>query len=95
MDKDDLILISVDDHIAEPADMFDAHVPEKYKDKAPRVVIEDSGPGVRAARAAGMDCIGYAPAGDVFGLAGLGAWIVASLDQVPALIAARLREEAA
>ena len=27
MDADDLILISVDDHIAEPADMFDAHVP--------------------------------------------------------------------
>jgi predicted TIM-barrel fold metal-dependent hydrolase len=43
MDKDDLILISVDDHIAEPADMFDAHVPDKYKDRAPRVVIEDSG----------------------------------------------------
>ncbi len=27
MQADDLILISVDDHIAEPADMFDAHVP--------------------------------------------------------------------
>ena len=27
MNKDDLILISVDDHIAEPADMFHAHVP--------------------------------------------------------------------
>lgn len=36
MNKDDLILISVDDHIAEPADMFDAHVPAKYKDRAPR-----------------------------------------------------------
>ena len=59
------------------------------------VVIEDSGPGVRAARAAGMDCIGYAPTGDLFGLAGLGAWGVASLDQVPGLIAARLREDAA
>ena len=29
--KDDLILISVDDHIAEPADMFDGHVPDKYR----------------------------------------------------------------
>ena len=38
MNKDDLILISVDDHIAEPADMFDAHVPAKYKEFAPRVV---------------------------------------------------------
>jgi len=41
--KDDLILVSVDDHIAEPADMFHAHVPERYKDKAPRVVIEPDG----------------------------------------------------
>lgn len=36
MNKDDLILISVDDHIAEPADMFHAHVPQRYKDQAPR-----------------------------------------------------------
>ena len=34
--KDDLILISVDDHIAEPADMFVGHVPDKYRDRAPR-----------------------------------------------------------
>ena len=27
--KDDLILVSVDDHICEPADMFDAHVPDE------------------------------------------------------------------
>jgi len=43
MDKDDLILISVDDHIAEPADMFDAHVPARYQEYKPRVVIEDDG----------------------------------------------------
>jgi predicted TIM-barrel fold metal-dependent hydrolase len=35
---DDMILISVDDHIAEPADMFDQHVPTKFRDQAPRVV---------------------------------------------------------
>ncbi len=40
---DDFILISVDDHICEPADMFDAHVPAKYRDRAPRVVEEDGG----------------------------------------------------
>lgn len=40
---DDLILISVDDHICEPADMFDGHVPEKYRDRAPRVVDEPDG----------------------------------------------------
>jgi len=43
VDKDDVILISVDDHIAEPADMFEAHVPRKYKDQAPRVVTEPDG----------------------------------------------------
>ena len=43
MNADDLILISVDDHIAEPANMFDAHVPAAYKDQAPRVVLEEGG----------------------------------------------------
>src|ERR1700737_4881713 len=43
MEADDLILISVDDHISEPADMFDNHVPEKYKEFAPRVVAEANG----------------------------------------------------
>jgi predicted TIM-barrel fold metal-dependent hydrolase len=43
VNADDLILISVDDHICEPADMFDAHVPDAYKEHAPRVVDEESG----------------------------------------------------
>jgi predicted TIM-barrel fold metal-dependent hydrolase len=43
MNADDLILVSVDDHIAEPADMFDAHVPEKYKHLAPRVETDENG----------------------------------------------------
>ena len=43
MQADDMILISVDDHIAEPADMFDAHVPARYRDRAPRVVTDDDG----------------------------------------------------
>ena len=38
MDANDLILISVDDHVIEPPTMFDAHIPAKYKDRAPRVV---------------------------------------------------------
>ena len=41
--SDELILVSVDDHIAEPADMFDGHVPEKYREHAPRVVDEPNG----------------------------------------------------
>ena len=40
---DDLILVSVDDHICEPADMFDAHVPARYRDSMPRVVDEPDG----------------------------------------------------
>jgi predicted TIM-barrel fold metal-dependent hydrolase len=38
VNRDELILISVDDHICEPADMFDRHVPDRYRDQAPRVV---------------------------------------------------------
>ena len=41
MNADDLILISVDDHICEPPDMFDAHVPARYRDLAPKVVVQD------------------------------------------------------
>lgn len=43
MNKDDLILVSVDDHIFEPADMFDAHVPAAFKQYAPRVVQQPDG----------------------------------------------------
>ena len=43
INPDELILVSVDDHICEPREMFDAHVPAKYRDQAPRVVEEDDG----------------------------------------------------
>ncbi len=43
MRADDMILVSVDDHICEPADMFEGHVPTKYKDQAPRVVRQADG----------------------------------------------------
>jgi predicted TIM-barrel fold metal-dependent hydrolase len=43
IDPDELILVSVDDHICEPADMFERHVPKKYLDQAPRVVEEENG----------------------------------------------------
>jgi hypothetical protein len=43
MNSDDVILISVDDHIAEPANMFEQHVPAKYKEYAPRVETDDRG----------------------------------------------------
>ncbi|WP_067889285.1 amidohydrolase family protein [Nocardia vaccinii] len=43
MQKDDLILISVDDHIIEPPDMFVNHLPRKFLDDAPHVVHRDDG----------------------------------------------------
>jgi len=66
MNPDDLILVSVDDHIAEPATMFDAHVPEKYKEYAPRVVLEESGReqwyyGTRRGRNLGLNAVAGKP----------------------------------
>jgi predicted TIM-barrel fold metal-dependent hydrolase len=43
MNIDDLILVSVDDHLIEPAHMFEGRVPKKYEDKAPRFVRRDDG----------------------------------------------------
>jgi predicted TIM-barrel fold metal-dependent hydrolase len=43
MNIDDLILVSVDDHVVEPPDMFEGHVPAKYKDLVPKVVVKDDG----------------------------------------------------
>jgi predicted TIM-barrel fold metal-dependent hydrolase len=38
MDLDQMILVSIDDHIIEPADMFDRHMPAKFADDAPKYV---------------------------------------------------------
>jgi len=43
MNKDDMILISVDDHIVEPPDMFTNHLPAKYLADAPRLVHNPDG----------------------------------------------------
>ncbi|MCU1397756.1 MAG: amidohydrolase [Acidimicrobiales bacterium] len=43
MNANDLILISVDDHLVEPPHMFDAHIPEKYRAAAPKVVRKSNG----------------------------------------------------
>ena len=43
VNAEDLILISVDDHIIEPPDLFDGHLPERYKADAPRIVRRDDG----------------------------------------------------
>ena len=43
MRPEDLILVSVDDHVVEPATMFDQHLPAQYKAQAPRVVRKKDG----------------------------------------------------
>ena len=40
MNMNEMILVSVDDHFVEPPDMFDAHIPAAYKDKAPKIIHE-------------------------------------------------------
>ncbi len=43
MDANDMILISVDDHLVEPPDMFQGRLPARFADQAPRVVRLDDG----------------------------------------------------
>jgi hypothetical protein len=43
MNIDDLILVSVDDHVIEPPSMFEGRLPAKYADKAPRLIQRPDG----------------------------------------------------
>jgi predicted TIM-barrel fold metal-dependent hydrolase len=43
MQADDLILVSIDDHVIEPPDLFERHMPERFRADAPRVVHQDNG----------------------------------------------------
>src|SRR5438132_14330911 len=43
MQLEDMILVSVDDHVVEPRDMFDNHLPAKWKDQAPKSVKKPDG----------------------------------------------------
>jgi predicted TIM-barrel fold metal-dependent hydrolase len=43
MQMDDMILVSIDDHMIEPPDMFKNHVPAKWKDDVPHVVRNEQG----------------------------------------------------
>ncbi len=50
---EDLVLVSVDDHVVEPPDMFDGRVPARYAAEAPRVLEREDGTEVW--RFGGMD----------------------------------------
>ncbi|MBY8862116.1 amidohydrolase [Nocardia sp. CA2R105] len=43
MDMNDLVLVSVDDHLVEPPGMFDNHIPAKYADDVPKLIQRADG----------------------------------------------------
>ncbi|OJZ74342.1 hypothetical protein BRW65_08675 [Mycobacterium paraffinicum] len=43
MQPEDMILVSVDDHLVEPPNLFDGRLPPKYADAAPRVIRRPAG----------------------------------------------------
>jgi predicted TIM-barrel fold metal-dependent hydrolase len=40
---DDLVMVSVDDHLVEPPDLFETTIPEKWRERAPRVIRQEDG----------------------------------------------------
>jgi predicted TIM-barrel fold metal-dependent hydrolase len=40
---DDMIILSIDDHTIEPPDLFDEHLPAKYKERAPKLLRDEQG----------------------------------------------------
>src|SRR5579863_7033382 len=65
MDKDELILVSVDDHVIEPPDMFDGFMPAHYADRAPHMVSDGKGDkwifGEGEARNSGLNAVAGRP----------------------------------
>ncbi len=65
MKMDDLILVSVDDHVIEPPNMFDGFLPGKYADRAPKLVSDDVGEkwvfGEGEARNVGLNAVAGRP----------------------------------
>jgi predicted TIM-barrel fold metal-dependent hydrolase len=43
MNVDDLVLVSVDDHVVEPPDVFDGHLDARWADRAPKLVTKADG----------------------------------------------------
>ena len=58
MKPEDMILVSVDDHVVEPPDMFEQHLPQKWKSKAPHVVKKKDGSDVWVFQGAQIPNIG-------------------------------------
>ena len=43
MQLDDMIMVSIDDHLIEPPDMYKNHLPAKWLDQAPKIVRNEQG----------------------------------------------------
>ena len=43
MDIEDMVMVSVDDHVVEPPDLFEGHLPDRYMDLAPKFVTRADG----------------------------------------------------
>ncbi|MCB0943318.1 MAG: amidohydrolase family protein, partial [Mycobacterium sp.] len=43
MNVEDLILVSIDDHVVEPPDMFERHLPAKWREQAPKLITDAAG----------------------------------------------------
>src|SRR6266540_1225987 len=43
MDIDSMVMVSVDDHVVEPPDLFEGRLPARYADLAPQFVTKDDG----------------------------------------------------
>ena len=46
MNINDMVLVSVDDHVVEPPDLFEGRLPAKYADLAPQFVTRSDGTNV-------------------------------------------------
>ena len=68
-------------------DLFLAAAAAEGVEPAGCVVIEDSATGARAAAAAGLLCLGYAPHGDGARLRGEGAYVFKNMAELPELLA--------
>ena len=43
MEINDMVMVSVDDHVIEPPDLFEGHLPAKYADLAPKFITNEDG----------------------------------------------------
>ena len=43
MNVEDMIIVSIDDHVVEPPDVFHGRVPKQYEELAPHVETDDKG----------------------------------------------------